>query len=212
MSNRADARANAPDGEAEGDGDGQDAVESDAVDPDAVESDAVDPDAVESDAVDPDALPESLSPADAFALLGNDTRIQILRAMMDAEVHDIHEPALSFSELYERVDVDDSAHFNYHLGKLVGHFLEKGDDGYRFRYAGRKVVRAVIAGSFNERAQLGPVDVEGSCIECGEAALQAEYADEYLLVTCRSCGEALTGNHFPPGALDNHDHASAMRA
>lgn len=155
---------------------------------------------------------EGLSPAAAFALLGDETRIDILGALMEAEVHDIHEPPLSFSELYERVDVEDTARFNYHLGRLVGHFIEKTDEGYRFRYAGRKVVRAVIAGSFNERGRLGPLSVEGTCAECGAEALRAEYAEEYLLVTCADCGEALTGNHFPPGALDHHDPDSAMRA
>ena len=74
-------------------------------------------------------------PAEVFATLGNDTRVDILRALLELGAD---EAAVSFTDLFERVDVDDSANFNYHLRHLTGHFVKRSDDGYEFRYpAGR---------------------------------------------------------------------------
>ena len=65
-----------------------------------------------------DAPMDQRAPADAFALVGNETRAEILRVLGE-------EPwaGLSFSELRSRVDPDlDSGQFNYHLQQLVGQF------------------------------------------------------------------------------------------
>ena len=65
----------------------------------------------------------TLQPDEAFVTLGNETRIEILRALQDAG------GPLAFSELRDRVGVDDPGQFNYHLGKLAGHFVRKDEGG-----------------------------------------------------------------------------------
>jgi DNA-binding transcriptional ArsR family regulator len=57
---------------------------------------------------------EPVTPDEAFAALGDPTRIAILRALFE----DPHEPT-AFSDLRRAVGVRDSGQFNYHLGELV---------------------------------------------------------------------------------------------
>jgi DNA-binding transcriptional ArsR family regulator len=85
----------------------------------------------------------SVPSADAFALIGNETRLSILEALWEAD-----EQPMRFSELNEAVGMRDSAQFNYHLSKLTDQYIRKTDDGYELRTAGAKVVRAILAGSF----------------------------------------------------------------
>jgi hypothetical protein len=150
----------------------------------------------------------SLTPAEAFALLGNDTRIEILQALLGEDGS--NEP-VPFSELYARVDIDDSAHFNYHLKKLTDHFVRRTDEGYMFRYPGWKVVRSVFAGTFTDRAHLDPFETEGSCYDCG-GGLIAWYADEYLTIECADCGAVHVSYTFPPGGLDDRTPEELLQA
>lgn len=73
-----------------------------------------------------------LAPGEAFAALGNETRLEILRALGDVE------RPLSFSALHDRVEMQDSSQVNYHLDKLVGHFVGKSEEGYSLTRAGRR--------------------------------------------------------------------------
>lgn len=83
-----------------------------------------------------------LDPDEAFAVLGNETRIAILQALERAD-----EP-LAYSDLKRQVEVCDSGRFNYHLEKLIGHFVERSDEGYWLRTVGERAAKAVIAGTF----------------------------------------------------------------
>jgi hypothetical protein len=67
-----------------------------------------------------DAAPAD--PERAFWLLSDETRINILEALWAAS----NEP-LSFTALRARVGNPNSGQFNYHLGKLKGHFVSNGD-------------------------------------------------------------------------------------
>lgn len=151
---------------------------------------------------------QPLAPADAFALLGNDTRMAILQGMVCGEK--VCEP-ISFSELYREVDVEDSSKFNYHLGKLTDHFIRQTDEGYLFRYPGQQVVQAVFAGRFNGRAWLDEFETGGQCYDCG-GPLQAWYADEVLSVECADCGARHVRHPFPPGALDDRTPDELLEA
>ena len=137
--------------------------------------------------------PTGLAPADAFALLGNDTRIEILQALLEAGAD---EEPVAFSTLYDHVDIDDSAHFNYHLKQLTDHFVRRTDEGYEFRYPGWKVVRAVFAGTFTDRTSLDPFDAPGTCYDC-DAPLQARYGDDLLTIECADCGVVHVCYSFP---------------
>lgn len=85
-----------------------------------------------------------LEPSEAFAVLGSATRAAIVEALGDAE------RSLAFAELRERVGVADSGQFNYRLSKLRGAFVHRTDGGeYVLTYAGRRIVGAVFASTYN---------------------------------------------------------------
>lgn len=97
---------------------------------------------------------------EAFSLLGNETWLSILLALWE-----VHEPfaednAVPFSELRDRVGMHDSGQFHYHLDKPAGHFVEKTDDGYELRHAGRQLVGTVIAGTGIEEPTLEPTELD----------------------------------------------------
>lgn len=102
-----------------------------------------------------------LAPDDAFAVLGNETRMEILQTLGKGD-----EP-LSFSELRDRVGMRDSGQFNYHLGKLQGHFIRKVDDEYELRGAGRRVVEAVLSGALTDDPVVEPTVIDMDCRLCG---------------------------------------------
>jgi transposase-like protein/DNA-binding transcriptional ArsR family regulator len=123
---------------------------------------------------------------DAFKLLSDEIRLAILLALW--EVYDPHAEnnAVSFSQLFDRVGVRDSGNFSYHLNKLIGHYVEETDDGYRLRNSGLKIVRAVIAGSGLEKRRLPPTEIPRSCYHCG-APVELSYEDERLYQICTEC-------------------------
>lgn len=132
-----------------------------------------------------------LSPEEAFALLGDRTRVSILRALADAEREAWDNDAtVSFSDLYERVDANNTSQFAYHLEKLTGVFLAKTDDGYTLTFAGETVVRAIRAGTYHDRIEFGPVALSGRCLACGSERLQAVY-ETFLEVRCPDCETTL---------------------
>ncbi|MFC7068062.1 winged helix-turn-helix domain-containing protein [Halobaculum lipolyticum] len=185
------------------------------------------------DAVD-HADDADLAPAEAFALLGNETRIDILQALHGATIERDDGTPIQFSELYDRVDLDDSAHFNYHLKQLLDHFVRKVEcdpadpdgstadgssggatddcvEGYEFRTPGWKVVRSVFAGTFTGRSEVGPFDAPGDCYECG-GDLEARYANERLTIACTDCGRTPVNYPFPPGGLADRTPAEFLDA
>jgi len=149
---------------------------------------------------------DCIEPAEAFAVVGNETRLSILEALWGAD-----ERPVAFSDLRSAVGMRDSAQFNYHLKELRGQFVTKVDGGYELRHAGEKVVQAVLAGSFNEDPRLAPFEVQGECHDCG-ASLQASYADEQLGVVCTECGTSHGRYSFPPGGLSDRTREEVMRA
>jgi hypothetical protein len=102
-----------------------------------------------------------LGPAEAFSLVGDETRMTILEALWHAD-----DPPVQFSTLYALSETDTSAQFNYHLNQLTGHFVRKRTGGYELRTAGENVVRAVVAGSFNAHPAPGPIETADPCTRC----------------------------------------------
>jgi len=127
---------------------------------------------------------EGVEPATAFAALGDPIRVAVLEALAEDRRDDPEEPGLAFSELRKRVGVRDSGRFRYHLETLRGPFVEQADDGsYRLTYAGSEVVTAIVAGTYTERATLGPTDLDSDCELCGAGAV-GSYEDGVLSVRC----------------------------
>lgn len=122
----------------------------------------------------------TLSPDDAFAVLGNETRMEILQSLGRAD------GPLPFSELRERVGVRDSGQFNYHLGKLTGHFIQETDDGYRLSRAGTRVIESVLSGAVTETPVIEPTPVDAPCHLCG-GTVEVTYREERLETYCTEC-------------------------
>jgi transposase-like protein/DNA-binding transcriptional ArsR family regulator len=144
---------------------------------------------------------------DAFKLLSDEIRLAILLALWEAYEPDTENNDVSFSQLFDRVGVSDSGNFSYHLGKLVGHFVEETDDGYRLRNSGLNIVRAVIAGSGLETRRLPPTEIPRSCYHCG-APVELSYEDERLYQICTECEGNLgpdSAEQAPEGTLIVYD-------
>lgn len=142
----------------------------------------------------------ALSADEAFWLLGDETRMAILRAVWEAS-----EEPVSFTGIRTRVGSPDSGQFNYHLNKLKGHFLSTDDGGYRLTQAGREVVRAVMAGTITRRPATDPVAIDARCVEC-DGGLVARY-DEYGHIECGDCRATVMWNEFPPAGLEGRTPA-----
>ena len=137
----------------------------------------------------------AIEPEEAFLLLAHEIRVKILLALWEAP-----EFALSFSDLRERTGVRDSAHFNYHLSKLVGRFVRRADDGYRLLYAGHRVVDAIQSGVFHSMVDVGTIALDDDCPRCG-APLVFEYEGHVASVSCADCDAALLEYPFDPGGV-----------
>jgi len=135
-------------------------------------------------------------PEEAFAVLANDLRVDILQALGDAD------DPLTFSELRTTVDVRDSGKFNYHLGKLVGHFVVHDEEGYRLSLAGKGIYGAIVSGTYTTDAAVDPFEFHGPCPICGHPDLLAEYADERARMYCPDCEDWMNEFPFPPGTLE----------
>jgi hypothetical protein len=122
----------------------------------------------------------ALSPDEAFGVLGNETRMAILRTLGEADA------PLPFSELRERVGVADSGQFNYHLERVVGHFVRKGADGYALRQAGRRIVEAVLSGAVTESPVVEPTRLDHPCHYCG-SPIEVSFRTDRLVKYCTEC-------------------------
>lgn len=136
--------------------------------------------------------------SDAIDALANDRRLEILFALADRE-WEVQENGhvMSFTDLYDAVDVDSTSQFSYHLKHLVGRFVAEMDGGYQLTYAGDKIVRAVRSGLYEATLTFEAVDVDGVCPFCREAALVADSLEERFVVRCTACDSMLLADAFP---------------
>jgi DNA-binding transcriptional ArsR family regulator len=139
-----------------------------------------------------------LSPAEAFGVLGDETRVAIVRALAEAEQPD--EEGLSFSELRQRVGVRDAGQFNYHLSKLRDRFVVKRDDGYHPQYAALRAVGAIHSGSYTEDPQTRAAEVDSTCPDC-EEPMTAEYEAGFFTLSCDEHGKTVQ-TAVPPSAAE----------
>lgn len=156
---------------------------------------------------------------DAFQALGDEARLSTLTALLARE----DEP-VPFSELQAATDVEPSARFAYHLRQLAGRYVEKvggdGDgesesddlEGYRLTYAGRKVARAVTAGTYTDSVDLEGVDLDADCPHCGDARLEARTEDNVVGVSCDACERPVLSLPFPPRGYRDRDPADVPAA
>ncbi|NHN47929.1 helix-turn-helix transcriptional regulator [Halostella sp. JP-L12] len=147
---------------------------------------------------------DGLSPDEAFAVLGNEIRLDIIRVLWHADAarryDDVSDSAetISFSELRRRVGLDDNGQFNYHLSQLAPHFIRQTDDGYRLSGAGKQIARTVIAVSGGEDVDFS-TDLEQDCPLCN-APMTVAYEDQWIRISCTEC-DGVFGDKAPEGSV-----------
>lgn len=124
------------------------------------------------------------TPGEAFAILGDETRVEILQALGEAD-----EP-VAYSELFERIDYDDGSNFSYHLDKLTGHFVRKAAAGYSLRRPGERVVEAVLSGAVTTDPVREWTRTDHPCPFCS-APVEVGYREERLTLHCPECSGLL---------------------
>jgi len=143
------------------------------------------------------AIVEQISADEAFELLGNETRLDILRALFDAD------GPLSFSALHDAAGTRDSGRFNYHLEKLLAVFVRKTDEGYELTMEGKDAVGSILGGPYTKTVEADPVPIDAECTVCG-ATLAGVFEEDLVSVTCQDCDRDLISFAIPPGAFEEY--------
>jgi DNA-binding transcriptional ArsR family regulator len=149
--------------------------------------------------------PDFEATADAFGLLADPVRVEILDALWHSE-----ETPVPYSDVRDAVGLRDSGRFNYHLSKLTDHFVEKTEDGYRLRPTGLLVVNAIYAGSYVDAPSREGIDVDGTCPTCG-TPLVGEYDAGMFRVSCLDCDDQLFTLSFSPRGVARRDDEAKPR-
>jgi len=148
---------------------------------------------------------------EAFDLLANEIRLEILRTLGEATANDESVP-MAFSEIQRRVSVSDNGRFNYHLSKLLDRFVEKTDEGYELRPPGMRIYQAIISGAYTDEEEVGPARIEGEfCDDCKTDA-KAWYENSHFHLGCAECGKLIIHYPIPPGSFDLEDPESMVTA
>lgn len=139
--------------------------------------------------------------AGLFDEVAEPTRATILQTLASSHGESPRDPALSFSELCERVGHEDSGNFSYHLDRLRGRFVEENEEGYVLTMDGLRVVGALVAtssagGDGQESKAIGE-----QCPICGEE-LVAGYEERFFRVSCSS-DHYFPSTLLPPGAAED---------
>jgi hypothetical protein len=144
-------------------------------------------------AVSPETLGDA---ADAFAAVGNEYRIEILRTLAEQADYPV-----AYSDLRKGIDEQDTGRLNYHLGELLGTFVWKDDDeGYGLTLSGRRLVSSILAGRYHDDDATRSASAPGACLACGERSLRLEQPGQRGLLVCTACDAELVNASFPTGA------------
>ena len=130
--------------------------------------------------VNPDGT-DVISPHEAFDVVGDETRLQILQTLGEAN------GPLAFSDLFDRMEYEDSGNFSYHLDILDGHFVRKTGEGYALQRAGARIVEAILSGAVTDSPVVERTPVETPCFLCG-GQMEVSYRQESVRVFCLDCG------------------------
>lgn len=145
---------------------------------------------------------DGMSLDEVFSVLGNETRLNILRSLWEASIPANGVAAsdtVSYTDLRRDVDIDDSGKFNYHLSKLTPHFVHEAADGYRLSRAGERIARSVLTVS-DAFADLGfPHELQTDCPFCGSTTI-ATCDDQQLRIQCTEC-HGMFGDQAPAGTI-----------
>lgn len=136
-----------------------------------------------------------LSPDEAFSALGNEIRIDILQTLGTAD------GPVSFTELRDQLGIRQGGQFNYHLDKLVGHFVGKTEAGYALREPGRRVVEAILSGAVTGDPSLEATTIDFTCHHCG-ASVEVSYEHGTMRMSCSECSGHFDASNDPGEVTD----------
>lgn len=146
---------------------------------------------------------EELDQETALSLLADENRVRIIEALGEATVSpDTGIPKLSYAELQSQVGIRDSGRFNYHLQQLLDNYVAKEDDGYRLRWPGMVLYRALAAGLLTSETDHVPdrVPVGVDCYRCGEPVTGHLY-ETLFRVRCGECEANYADIYVPTRGL-----------
>jgi len=164
-----------------------------------------------------------VAPHEAFDVVGDETRLGILRTLGEAD------GPLAFSDLFDRIEYEDSGNFSYHLDRLDGHFVRETDDGYVLQRAGARIVEAILSGAVTDSPVVERTPVDTPCFICS-GQMEISYRQESVRVFCLDCGgtrgrssdtqepatesaeDVVGGVGLPPAGLRNREPSELLRA
>ncbi|MFB6220729.1 MAG: ArsR family transcriptional regulator [Halolamina sp.] len=150
-------------------------------------------------------------PEDAFSLIGDETRVEIIRTLGDAREEPEGSPAVPFAELRAALPArTDSSRFDYHLQQLTGQFIEEVEDGYRLRPEGWTLYRTLQAGPLDHRHSSGETGVGVDCYFC-HTEMTASATDGKFRVECPGCGYRYDSTTRVPAAALGDDESAVSR-
>ncbi|QLG51068.1 helix-turn-helix transcriptional regulator [Natrinema halophilum] len=159
----------------------------------------------ESEAFPLDAAVEvaNAQTTEAFALLGDNTRLAILLALWEEYDPHANDNAVPFSTLFERVEYDNPGNFNYHLDQLTGQFIQQRAKrgGYELRVPGLKLVQAIVSGAGIQDSTYEATEIDKSCPLCG-APTAIHYEEGLLFQSCTECDGPTPGRTNVDGFLN----------
>lgn len=168
---------------------------------------------------DSDAGP---TPADTFAALADPVRVEIVRALGDTRADDAGEiryrpfdhpeRGVSYTALRDAVGVDDNGRFNYHLGEVVGSFVEKSDERYRLTWLGVVAYRVLVAGRFSAAPVTRRFTLDDTCHRCGDPTVARYTEDQVLYVDCTGCGLRTVMIHVPQHGIADASRETLLSA
>ncbi|WP_416841539.1 ArsR/SmtB family transcription factor [Haloferax sp. DFSO52] len=150
------------------------------------------------------------NPEAAFGALGSELRLDILRILESAARESASR--LTFSDLYDRLDIESTSQLSYHLGRLDGVFVQKSSDKYGLTQAGERVVRAVYAGTYTAHPSFETVSIDGTCPRCEHTELLATFEEPFLSVVCDECGETVATYDLPPAQAVGRTPKEVLRS
>jgi hypothetical protein len=119
-------------------------------------------------------------PEEAFGILGGEARVEILRRLAEVDGPE------TYSDLFDSIAYDDISNFNYHLDKLVGHFVGKSGDGYVLRRPGERIVEAVLSGAVTSDPVRERTRTSRPCPICS-GPIEVGYEEERVTLHCPEC-------------------------
>lgn len=147
--------------------------------------------------------------AAAFHALGDELRVEIIRALCAVRQESPEDPGLTFSELSRRVGAEDTGLFNYHLKQLRGRFVQQQDGRYRLTVPGLMVAGSILTGELDSGIIEREVTLDDPCSHCdGEVCVS--YHDGWLTATCSDEGTLLTTS-VPPRVVEDEGIERAIR-